>query len=301
MNETYLTPHAVEQSIKDAAKMQFQNGSKTSISDLIQQEYRNRFLSRVFSSGSANWVLKGGTGILARIPDARMTIDIDLLSKFGNIDRSLSDLTKCAEIDLYDFFQFNYAGHIEIGRGENQPNTVGYRVSFDIYIGQSQKGKMHIDLVEGGIITDEIVENFPIEQLDLPKLKSYPYRLYPIVDQIADKICAICETHNASASSRVKDLIDIVEFITRFDISGNKLMVAVKSEALNRFLPLPLELPIPESWRVRYEKIAKSTPAVQGYTEFNEAITLVDKFINPILSATNINALWRNKSLCWGD
>jgi hypothetical protein len=35
MNETYLTPYAVEQSIKDAAKIQFQNGSKTSISDLI--------------------------------------------------------------------------------------------------------------------------------------------------------------------------------------------------------------------------------------------------------------------------
>ena len=42
-----------------------------------RQALRDRFLCRVFRGGRADLVLKGGSGMLARIPDARATRDID--------------------------------------------------------------------------------------------------------------------------------------------------------------------------------------------------------------------------------
>lgn len=45
--------------------------------DGYRQMLRDRFLCRVFSSSSGRFILKGGSGMLARIPDARATRDID--------------------------------------------------------------------------------------------------------------------------------------------------------------------------------------------------------------------------------
>lgn len=40
---------------------------------------------------------------------------------------------------------------------------------------------------------------------NLPRLVSHAYRLYPIVDQIADKVCATMQTYHDRPSSREKD------------------------------------------------------------------------------------------------
>ncbi|MGH8777149.1 MAG: hypothetical protein ACRDWI_19065 [Jiangellaceae bacterium] len=43
-------------------------------------------------------------------------------------------------------------------------------------------------------------------------LVTHPYRLYPVADQIADKVCATMETNypGGKRSSRVKELVDLV-------------------------------------------------------------------------------------------
>ena len=49
------------------------------MSDRIRQEHFRRFLSRAFAEGNdSGWLLKGGTGALARVGSARTTTDIDL-------------------------------------------------------------------------------------------------------------------------------------------------------------------------------------------------------------------------------
>ncbi len=39
---------------------------------------------------------------------------------------------------------------------------------------------------------------------------SYPYRLYPVANQIADKVCATLADYHGRPSSREKDLVDLV-------------------------------------------------------------------------------------------
>lgn len=69
----------VENAIKDAARKAAAADPSLDVNKRIQLEYFNRFLSRVFSEGDGgDWVLKGATGILARVPSTRATRDIDL-------------------------------------------------------------------------------------------------------------------------------------------------------------------------------------------------------------------------------
>lgn len=45
--------------------------------DGYRQALRDRFLCRVFSDPDGRFILKGGSGLLVRIPDGRVTRDID--------------------------------------------------------------------------------------------------------------------------------------------------------------------------------------------------------------------------------
>lgn len=45
-----------------------------------------RFLARVFSEPHCQWVLKGGTGLLVRIREARYSKDIDLVVPIDHVD-----------------------------------------------------------------------------------------------------------------------------------------------------------------------------------------------------------------------
>lgn len=91
--EPYPTARGVESAIKDAARTAAQLHPALDVNKYIQLEYFNRFLSRIFSEGeNSEWVLKGGTGILARIPSARSTRDIDLYRQGGTLAESLEAL-----------------------------------------------------------------------------------------------------------------------------------------------------------------------------------------------------------------
>ncbi|MCL2804073.1 MAG: hypothetical protein FWD29_09030 [Micrococcales bacterium] len=68
---------AVEMAIKGAAKSAYKQDQTRPVEDMIRQTYYDRFLCRVFFEDSG-WVLKGGSWMLARVPNARRTLDADL-------------------------------------------------------------------------------------------------------------------------------------------------------------------------------------------------------------------------------
>jgi len=297
---SFSTPQGVEQAIKSAAKKQAEAGLSASITDAIQNEYRNRFLSRVFSGAEgASWVLKGGTGMLARIHDARATIDVDLLAEAVDLDEALSDLTKLVQVDLGDFFRFDYLKHEKIGVSDNQPNIDGYRVIYQVSIGVASKGTIKIDLIVGGLITGKVEYVKPVGKLNIPRLKSFPYRLYPLSDQVADKVCAVIEVHNGKESSRIKDLIDLVEVATYFDMFGGELSTALLAEFDHRGRRPPSKLLVPARWKGGYLKLSRETPAAQRFEDFESAVDLVSSYINPVLTGEVDTRTWSSKSLSW--
>jgi len=128
---------------------------------------------------------------------------------------------------------FEYSSHTDSIGNAAQPYTEGYQVKFNVFLGLGARGSLQVDLAVGGI-TGEVTTTQPANALRVPRLVSRPYRLYPLVDQIADKVCATMTEYNDRPSSREKDLIDLVVIATTQDVEGHALGYAFATETLHR-------------------------------------------------------------------
>ncbi len=64
--------------------------------DGYRQALRDRFLCRIFSDPDGRFILKGGSGLLARIPNGRATRDID----FATTPRESSESALATIVEL---------------------------------------------------------------------------------------------------------------------------------------------------------------------------------------------------------
>lgn len=293
----YRDARAVEAAIKAAAKTAQTVDSARQTGDLIRQAYYDRFLCRVFSETEAGeWVLKGGTGMLARVPNARRTLDADLFKTGYDKDQALANLRRLAGVDLGDHFRFVYREHHAILADDTQPYTDGYRVTFDAYLGVKLVDTIKIDLSAGTRPTDNLDVTDPANRLSLPRLVSYPYRLYPVTNQIADKVCATIADYHGRPSSREKDLVDLVVIAVTQTSEATVLRRAITSECAKRRITVPGEFTIPAHWGPAYTKLAKNTPA-EPYP-ISVARDLVRAFISPIL-AGEARGSWNPTAGVW--
>ncbi|MBO0594862.1 nucleotidyl transferase AbiEii/AbiGii toxin family protein [Nesterenkonia sp. E16_7] len=299
-HEPYSTSRGVESAIKEAAKRQAAGQPSLSVNKRIQLEYFNRFLSRVFSErDGSEWVLKGGTGILARVPSTRSTQDIDLYRKGFTLKQSLDDLNRLAALDLGDHFRFEYAGHTDSIGNDAQPYTEGYRVKFNIFIGLAPRGTLHVDLAVGAGVTGVVVTKRPATALDLPRLASNPYHLYPVVDQIADKVCATMANYRERTSSREKDLVDLVVLAATHDIDGTKLRIAITTETRRRTMKELTRFAVPATWGAGYANLSSSVPHCTDYATVDRASALAGNLVDPALSGEADGKTWSHTLLDW--
>lgn len=297
---SYPSAAGVEDAIKDAAKKAAATDPSLDVNKRIQLEYFNRFLSRVFSEGAGSeWMLKGGTGILARVPSTRATRDIDLYRQGFTLTQALDDLIRLVAIDLEDHFRFEYASRTDSIGNDTQPYTEGYRVKFNIFIGLRPKGSLQVDLAVGAGVTGEVTTTDPATTLDLPRLVSHQYRLYPVVDQIADKVCATMTAYGYGTSSREKDLVDLVVFAATQDIDGTALRIAIATEAHRRQMVPLARFSVPSYWGAGYAKLSKSVPYCLNYRTVERGSDLVSRLIDPALSGDADRKAWAHERLSW--
>ena len=149
------------------------------------------------------------------------------------------------------------------------------------------------------IVTDEVTIAEPANRLDLPRLPSNAYRLYPVVDQIADKVCATMAEYNGRPSSREKDLVDLVVLATTQTVDADALRRAIRAEARVRSLrPFP-ELAIPSGWGRAYSRDAKDVPYCADFRTVDLAAELMRTFIDPVLRGETSGLVWSPESLTW--
>jgi hypothetical protein len=290
----------MEQAIKDAAKREHRRNPNRSVSDIIRQTYYDRFLCRIFGEEeSCEWILKGGSAMLARIPATRRTLDADLFRKGYDLDQSLEELQRLANLDLHDFCYFNLISVTPIGQGPNQPYLDGYRVNFSVRIGVKELDPIHVDLVTHYGALDEVEIMDPKNRVTLVKeLETHPYRLYPIVNQISDKICAIVERINGTDSTRIKDLVDLVIILTTQDFGAIAFLQSLRSECGKRRLNMPLAFHIPSSWRdAQFATTALGTLAAPY--DIASAAKLVETALGYIPSDVGDDTFWNHTSLQW--
>ena len=297
---SYPDARAVESAIKDAAKRSAAADPSLDVNERIRLEYFNRFLSRVFSEAEdSEWVLKGGTGMLARVPSTRATRDVDLYRRGFTLTQALDDLIRLAAIDLGDHFRFQYVSHTQSIGHDTQPYTEGCQVRFEIFIGLSSKGSLQVDLAVGTGITGEVTTTDPANALELPRLVSHQYRLYPVVDQIADKVCATLALYNGRPSSREWDLVDLVVLAVSEDVEGIKLRRAIVAEARVRNVDLPNSFVVPSQWGRRYAKDARPIPACADFRSIDLAVQLMQTFLEPVFRDEVAGQTWNPANCAW--
>jgi hypothetical protein len=169
-------------------------------------------------------------------------------------------------------------------------------------LGPTRFAAFHIDVVVGTAMTATPDVVAPLTPLDIDGLVRPHYRVFPIADHLADKLCAIIGTYardgQPASSSRVKDLVDIAIIATTQTISFSALRIAVVTNAALRRLELPerFAVPDPAGWAARYTRVAAEAPGPAP--DYDTAVNLASRIFDPILAASATGA-WDPSVQAW--
>jgi len=296
----YADPAALRQAIADRLRQLARDRPGAQLSDLQRQFAYDRLLARVFSAEPRAWVLKGATALLARLGgSARHTLDVDLYRRESGLDEAEAALRAVASADLGDYFRFT----LEPGRRIAEGRTT-LRVPVTAYLGATTFARFHVDLVSGVVMTGEPDEVSALVPIDLPGIVTVSYRAYPVVDHIADKVCALLELHPrvgrpAQASTRYRDLVDLTVMAHTQSVPAAALRTALASESSRRSIELPTTFSAPDAagWRTGYARVSKD---VRGLAErdLEAAVASVKRFLDPVLGGT-ASGRWRPDRQQW--
>jgi hypothetical protein len=233
--------------------------------------------------------------MLARVRTARHSQDLDLFHLHNSTDGALAALRNLAAVDLGDSFRFVVDVRRRRPDTQTQPGVEGMRIGVVAYCGAKKVLEFPIDLVVGAIITDEPETVTPSARLEIPGFTALPYRLYPVVDHIADKLCATVERHGPTQreSTRPRDMIDLVVFARTHTVAANGLWTAIEAERQHRQLPPIPAYVAPASWRVLYPGEARNSAECAAYPTFDSAHALISGFLDPVLARAVSDQLWR--------
>jgi len=296
----YADPAALRRAIADRVRQLGRERPGAQLADLQRQFAYDRLLARVFGAEPNTWVLKGATALLARLHGAaRHTLDVDLYRPDARLDEAEAALRAAASADLGDFFRFT----LEPGRRIAAGRTT-LRVPVTAYLGATEFARFHVDLVAGLVMTGVPEEAAPLVPVELPGIMSVRYRVYPIADHVADKVCALLEVHPrvgraAQASTRYRDLADLVVIAHTQAVPASELTQALASEAARRGIQLPTMFTTPDAagWVAGYARVARDVPGLDE-RDLAAARTTVKRFLDPVL-ASGATGTWNSDRQRW--
>ncbi|MFI1585587.1 nucleotidyl transferase AbiEii/AbiGii toxin family protein [Embleya sp. NPDC020630] len=301
--KTYDSPRAFRDALTQRAKQIAPRGNP---SPVLRGFYFQRLLARLFQADPDGWLLKGGQALLVRFPaDARLSKDIDLqrvtTAAAAGREEAHAALLKAAAVDLGDFLSY-----VPGKTSDHGAETEGIDQTFTVYLGTTRVDTVHVDLVIRRNIT-AVPETVPLEPrplldwpLDWPMIK-----LYPLVDHVADKICAIHEWRGTKPPSRFRDLADVLLIGQRETLDAAACHHALHTEAaLRRACGWP-ELRLPEtfelphaSWVSGYRTAVADVPGLDSCATWDAAFPQASAFITPLLGPA-FTGTWDPRLRVW--
>lgn len=287
---SYNSPNALRAAVSSRARNKArETGDKAG--DLVTRFYLSRLMQRVFHHDPANWMLKGGQALLVRWPHARHSSDIDLLATSSDgLAQAVERLRAAAALDLDDLVRFEY-----ISAGNERQEGAMTKVKFYAYCGSVKAADVSVDVVTGryphGQPARQLLRS-PID-IELGDVAATAY-MWPLEDHVADKIAAMYEVHKPDrASSRYRDLVDLVIIACSSDIGGRITHQALRAEVQRRNaqgivqITLPGQFTVPaDTWSSGYAKAAKDALHLdERYRTLRGATPLADRFVSPLLAA----------------
>lgn len=288
----YSSPMAFRRALTDKLKGVAET-SQWNLSQLQRQMAYDRFLERLYLIDDG-WVVKGATALLAREIGVRATIDVDVYRAVER-EHAENDLRRAADLDIGDWFRFDIGAARAISDG-----AAGVRFPVTAYVGATEWAQFHVDLVGSNLrMTGEPDDAPALARVMMPDVVQRGYRVYPLVDHVADKVAAIIERHGDRPSTRFKDLVDLVAIVTEVSVDADIQRVAMQTEAERRGIVLPARFDVPDYalWETGYRSEAQRSLLPLAQT-LEEALTIVRPFVDAIFDGS-ATGHWDPKALQW--
>jgi hypothetical protein len=265
--------------------------SKWTLVQLQRQFAYDRFLERLYFEDDG-WILKGATALLARNIGVRGSLDLDLYMPATH-EIAEAIVRRAAQLPI-DWMRFEV--------GLSKPMKVGIRLSITASIGSTRWVGFPIDIVGGELNITGAPDDVPaLARGIMPDIAQRGYRVYPIVDHVADKVAATYEVYGASGqvSTRYRDLVDLVAIISGVSIKAEHQARALMSEFKRRSLEFPTAFAVPDrqAWERGYRlECAQSLLSLAD--DLDTALSLVGSFLNPLLLGKT-EGTWSHDELRW--
>jgi hypothetical protein len=290
---SYGSPAAFRHALTDKLR-NLSATSRWTLPELQRQIAYDRLLERLYLVDDG-WIVKGAAALLARDIGVRATLDIDLYRETAR-DEAEADLRRAAVRDIGDWFRF------EIGAPRPLIDTNGVRLPVTAFVGNSVWCPFHVDLVGADLRMTGHPEDVPsLARVMMPDVTQHGYRAYPLVDHVADKVCAMLEKRGETngPSTRYRDLVDLVAIVLAASIEAESQSKALRSEARRRGVELPEQFAAPDQilWETGYAAEAGRSLLSMART-LDEALATVRPFLDPLLQGT-ASGSWHPHEALW--
>jgi len=301
----YRNPAGFRAGVEARIKAEAAATPNRTVDQVRRQFLLQRFLVRVFARPDSPWVLKGGTGLIVRIPGARHSDDIDLLyaEQEALLEDAVADLRRLAERPPEgDFLRFEIAEPV-IGGGQDVGHVVA-QLKVISYLGTAEYGRFPLDLSLNQRVAEPVELIQPRSVIELPGDKPLPeFVLYPLAEQVADKVCAMYGSYGANRdrpSTRYRDLVDLAIIITPQELDAARTTAALRDEAKRRTLELPMRLSVPGAdWEAGYGRVAVGTLLPSELQAVGPALAAVSGCLLPLLVGSLGAGTWNPLRMSW--
>jgi predicted nucleotidyltransferase component of viral defense system len=267
------------------------NTSKSSgapFQQVLQQYAMERFLYRVSKSRHAQSVILKGALLLKTIgiPNARPTMDIDMLRKGKADQASLIALVKdCAVLKVEADGLTFLADSVSAEEITKDSEYKGTRILMDARM-DNVRLRIQIDFGAGDVMVPG------------PRMIEYPVFLggdkiqllaYPVESAVAEKLQAMVAL--GAANSRMKDFYDVWICSQHLDFNADTLLKAIDATFKNRQTPAPTEefealtTKFVEAHRIQWNAFVKKMGEDDLVDAFGKVVADLKLFALPALQA----------------
>ncbi|RAX20037.1 MULTISPECIES: nucleotidyl transferase AbiEii/AbiGii toxin family protein [unclassified Actinomyces] len=277
--------------------------------DDIRQQYVFALLTkRLFADDMDDWLLLGGNALLIRTRGGRFTRDVDLARTHGWSDvQELRDELRSALSRSLDSDPFR----LEIVKvsPHSEPDGYGYgaltaKADIRVLLGVAEFGRFSIDITTRRHVSGPIDRISPTPIIDHETIADLPdVPTVPVENHLADKICALYELHGKTrtASTRYRDLADIVRIVAHLDFDAARLSEMLDHESRRRRIPQPTAIVSPSpAWEQAYPRQAREF--AEFPTEFHSLDASLDAAaacLDEVLNGSRSKGRWDHASAQW--
>lgn len=268
-----------------------------SLARLRKEVVFDRLLARLVAEAPDRWILKGALALDYRFGvRARTTRDIDLAVD-GDEASATADLLAAQAADLDDFF-----GFVIERTGALDRLVDGAAVRFHVVA--ELAGRTFDEFVlDVGFDPPAGVEPDRLRGPDLlafAGIEPVVVRALPLEFGVAEKFHAYTRVYGdrTVASTRVKDLVDLVLIATEAALDGRRLRAALEVTFDRRAThPLPARLPRPPAdWRVPFGRMARDIGLAPDLGAGHE---LAASLVDPVLAGEVVAGTWDPATRGW--